>query len=176
VRTHTGEKPYSCTVCNYASATDSALKIHMRTHSDQRPFQCGQCHHRARTKTRLAEHMRIHTETEDAAVDGEIAEIAPVGPSPPVILPASTVAVPAHMLQWASAPVASAPPTAMPTAMPTPTPFAAPVPSAAMQVQPAPSLPPAPAPPPSRPQRTATAAGDAIGEADDVDASSGWYF
>ena len=44
-RTHTGEKPYHCTLCNYACAQSSKLTRHMRTHGREgrETFLCDIC-------------------------------------------------------------------------------------------------------------------------------------
>lgn len=39
MRTHTGEKPYKCTKCNYQSTGYANIVKHMRTHDDMSQYQ-----------------------------------------------------------------------------------------------------------------------------------------
>lgn len=60
-RTHTGEKPFQCKVCDKRLSTSSSLRRHEATHSSDRQFKCDQCD---KTYTRpgpLQEHRRKHT-------------------------------------------------------------------------------------------------------------------
>ncbi|XP_063957147.1 zinc finger protein 3 homolog [Lytechinus pictus] len=62
LRKHTGEKPYKCSHCDYASADGSTLKRHvMAVHSTIRPFRCSQCQFSCVDKKGLRIHMRKHT-------------------------------------------------------------------------------------------------------------------
>jgi hypothetical protein len=60
MKTHTGEKPYSCTLCKYRTGHKSHLTDHMRTHSGEKPFPCTLCEYRTATKSDLTDHMRRH--------------------------------------------------------------------------------------------------------------------
>ncbi|XP_064090848.1 zinc finger protein 271-like [Macrobrachium nipponense] len=44
MRTHTEEKPYTCSVCQKSYSDSSTLKKHMRTHTGEKPYTCA-CSH-----------------------------------------------------------------------------------------------------------------------------------
>ena len=62
-RTHTGEKPFKCNVCDYSAAQQSALVKHQtqRTHTGEKPFKCNVFDYSAATHCALLKHQRIHT-------------------------------------------------------------------------------------------------------------------
>ena len=60
-RTHTGEKPYHCDLCNHSYATNSHLIVHQRNHTGEKPFQCDKCDYSSAQKSNLITHMHIHT-------------------------------------------------------------------------------------------------------------------
>lgn len=61
--TDTGERPYKCWFCSYATIQSSALKIHMRRHTGEKPYVCkyANCGKRFAVLNTLVVHERTHT-------------------------------------------------------------------------------------------------------------------
>ena len=60
----TGERPYKCWFCSYATIQSSALKIHMRRHTGEKPYVCKyeNCGKRFAVLNTLTVHERsVHT-------------------------------------------------------------------------------------------------------------------
>ncbi|XP_061659113.1 zinc finger Y-chromosomal protein isoform X4 [Syngnathoides biaculeatus] len=63
MRTHTGEKPYSCMYCEYKSADSSNLKTHIKTkHSKEMPYKCERCFQTFAEEEELNQHGLTHEE------------------------------------------------------------------------------------------------------------------
>ncbi|CAH0401177.1 unnamed protein product [Chilo suppressalis] len=61
LRTHTGEKPLHCTVCGESFAQSAGLAAHKRKHTGQTPYRCVLCPRSFRTIGHLQYHIRRHT-------------------------------------------------------------------------------------------------------------------
>ncbi|KAJ3038289.1 zinc-finger protein [Rhizophlyctis rosea] len=63
IQTHTGDKPYQCTVCNQRFSESGIMTQHMRTHTGERPFECPEpaCDRRFAIPGALTIHIRKHT-------------------------------------------------------------------------------------------------------------------
>ncbi|XP_048002642.1 gastrula zinc finger protein XlCGF57.1-like [Leguminivora glycinivorella] len=65
---HTDEKPFSCSYCDYKCRRKAHLKSHLMTHTDEKPFSCGYCDYKGRRKEHLKTHLITHTKEDRVLV------------------------------------------------------------------------------------------------------------
>ncbi|CAG8482354.1 3917_t:CDS:2 [Ambispora leptoticha] len=63
IQTHTGDKPYQCTVCKKRFSEPNIMTQHMRTHTGERPYKCPipGCDREFSISGALTIHLRVHT-------------------------------------------------------------------------------------------------------------------
>ena len=56
-----GERPFKCTLCNFASSVVGALNEHIKRHRGEKLFECSECFYKGITLSELKKHMKVHS-------------------------------------------------------------------------------------------------------------------
>jgi uncharacterized Zn-finger protein len=60
LRSHSGVRPYRCTMCNTNFSRSDHLSTHLRTHTGEKPYTCPQCSYSACRRDMITRHLKIH--------------------------------------------------------------------------------------------------------------------
>ncbi|KAI8501133.1 regulation of mitotic cell cycle, embryonic [Branchiostoma belcheri] len=59
-RSHSGDRPFKCSICEGHFVSRDALKRHIVTHNDERRYKCGECGKLYKRISHVKEHLRVH--------------------------------------------------------------------------------------------------------------------
>lgn len=72
-----GEKPFKCDHCEYATAQNSTLKIHLKRHHGGLFLECSHCGKSFPEKQELVKHKQEHAKTENPGTSLELSSADP---------------------------------------------------------------------------------------------------
>merc|ERR1712083_113852 len=73
MRQHTGDKPYSCDLCDYKTGDHNALRRHKLRHTGTKPYKCPFCPYAAIQSSSLKSHVKSKHPNQRVA-DGKVPE------------------------------------------------------------------------------------------------------
>ncbi|XP_044738945.1 zinc finger protein 184-like [Chrysoperla carnea] len=72
LRTHNGERPYVCSICDKGFVQRFSLDVHMRKHTGETPYKCNHCEKSYKQSTHLLTHIKCkHTAEIQPSANGE---------------------------------------------------------------------------------------------------------
>ena len=67
MRQHTGDKPYSCDICDYKTGDHNALRRHKLRHTGTKPYKCSFCSYAAIQSSSLKSHVKSKHQNQRSA-------------------------------------------------------------------------------------------------------------
>ena len=71
MRSHTGERPFQCNHCSYASTDTFKLKRHKRIHTGEKPYECKICNKMFNQHGSWKDHESTHSKEKQLVVSCE---------------------------------------------------------------------------------------------------------